>query len=227
MLGSAPSDEEVAAYRALADLQRSLGAFDEKGQVCGTARAFATELTVPGGVVPAGAVTSVGVLPTHRRQGHLTRLMQVQLAQCLELGEPVAVLVAAEYPIYGRYGYGPATEACLVQIDADPPLAWDPANATPTGSVRMVSGDEMAAALVELYDRARLRAPGHITYSKDHWGHVVGAAPWPDGEEEKRRNAWKVLWSDDDGRVQGAAIYHVDENWDGNRPQGTLQATQL
>jgi predicted acetyltransferase len=227
MLGPTPDDEQVAAYRSIADLRRSLAAFDEKGQLCGTTRTFPTELTVPGGVVPAGAVTSVGVLPTHRRQGHLTRLMQAQLAQSLELGEPVAVLVAAEYPIYGRYGYGPATEACLVHIDADPPLAWGAANQEPTGSVHLVNSEEMAPALVELYGRARLRSPGHITYSKEHWENMVGATPWPDGEHEKRRNAWKVLWSDDDGQLQGAALYHVDDNWDGNRPQGTLQATQL
>ena len=35
----------------------------------GFARAFATPLTVPGGEVPCGAVSAVGVLPTHRRRG--------------------------------------------------------------------------------------------------------------------------------------------------------------
>jgi predicted acetyltransferase len=227
MLGPTPNDEQVESYRAIADLQRTLGAFDERGQVCGTARTFATEMTVPGGVVPAGAVTSVGVLPTHRRQGHLTRLMEAQLAQVLELGEPVAVLIAAEYPIYGRYGYGPSAEACLVHIDADPPLLWNRANRTPTGAVRLVTNEEMAPALIELYDRARLRSAGHITYGKVHWEHEVGVTSWPDGQDEKRRNAWKVLWSDDDGQVQGAAIYTVDENWEGNRPHGTLQCSQL
>jgi hypothetical protein len=32
MLGPTPSDEEVERYRAIADLQRTLGAFDERGQ---------------------------------------------------------------------------------------------------------------------------------------------------------------------------------------------------
>jgi predicted acetyltransferase len=153
--------------------------------------------------------------------------MEVELAQILELGEPVAVLVAAEYPIYGRYGYGPSAEACTVHIDADPPLAWNRANQAPAGAVRLVTNDEMAPALVELYDRARLRSAGHITYSKERWHNMVGASSWPDGEDEKRRNAWKVLWSDDDGQVQGAAMYTVDERWEGNRPHGTLQCSQL
>ena len=55
----------------------------------------------------------------------------------------------------------------------------------------------------------RLRAAGHITYTKDHWATAAGAQPWPDGDDEKRRNAWKVVWSDDDGQVQGAAFYQL------------------
>jgi predicted acetyltransferase len=225
MLGPAPSTEEVAAYRGDVDLERVLAAFDDAGRMCGTARSFATELTVPGGVVPAGAVTSVGVLPTHRRQGHLTRLMRRQMTQIADHGEPVAVLIAAEYPIYGRYGYGASAEACGVELDATvADGGWRP---PATGAVRMVGADELAPVLVDLYDRARLRASGHITYYKDTWPIVAGAQPWPDGDDEKRRNAWKVVWSDDDGRVQGAAVYTVDERWQHNRPAGTLQCSLL
>ena len=87
--------------------------------------------------------------------------------------------------------------------------------------------DEAVALVGELYDRARLRSAGHITYAKDLWPIATGAKPWPDGDDEKRRNAWKVVWSDDDGQVQGAAIYTVDDRWEQNRPAGTLQATHM
>ncbi|HEV7761548.1 MAG TPA: GNAT family N-acetyltransferase, partial [Acidimicrobiales bacterium] len=96
MLSPAPTPEQVEAYRAESDLSRTLGAFDDAGEVCGTARSFATELTVPGGVVPAGAVTAVGVLPTHRRRGLLTALMQDDLAAAAARGVGVAVLISAE-----------------------------------------------------------------------------------------------------------------------------------
>ena len=224
MLSPAPTPEQVDAYRPDDGPERSLGAFDAGGALCGTARSFATELTVPGGVVPAGAVTAVGVLPTHRRQGHLTRLMRAQLTQMAERGEAAAVLIAAEYPIYGRFGYGLAAEACMVDIEASSPAGWRDA---PTGTVRLVGTDEAVALVGELYDRARLRSAGHITYAKDLWPIATGAKPWPDGDDEKRRNAWKVVWSDDDGQVQGAAIYTVDDRWEQNRPAGTLQATHM
>ena len=74
---------------------------------------------VPGGAdVPAGGVTAVGVVSHHRRQGHLTRLMETQLRTMADRGTAVGLLVAAEWPIYGRFGYGPAIDACGFDIDA-------------------------------------------------------------------------------------------------------------
>jgi GNAT superfamily N-acetyltransferase len=44
------------------------------------------ELTVPGlALVPAAGVTAVGVLPTHRRRGLLSRMMRRQLDDVAEL----------------------------------------------------------------------------------------------------------------------------------------------
>src|SRR5690606_41364238 len=97
-------------------------------------------LTVPGGEVTASAVSSVGVLPTHRRQGHLTRLMRHHLDDAVERGEPVAVLIAAEYPIYGRYGYGPATEATTLRVDTRA-ASW---RDEPRGEVELVGGETFA-----------------------------------------------------------------------------------
>lgn len=221
MLGRVPTSEQVDAYRRTLDLPRCLAAVDTEGHLCGTARAFATDLTVPGGrTVAAAAVSSVGVLPTHRRQGHLTRLMHTQLRDVADRGEPVAVLIAAEYPIYGRFGYGPANEACAIDVDADPDGWRDP----PTGGAELVDGDVLAPALIELYDRARLRAAGHITWDKQDWEVVAGARDWPDGDDERRHQARKVLWRDGDGVVQGAAVYSVDGQWTNNRPAGVLHA---
>lgn len=224
MLGRPPTPEVTAAYRDSLDVPRCLVAVDVDGRMCGTARAFATELTVPGGnLVPAAAVSSVGVLPTHRRQGHLTRMMEAQLRDVADRGEPVAALVAAEYPIYGRFGYGPATQACVIEVDGDTDGWRDP----PTGSVELVDPETLAPALVELCDRARRRAPGHVSWDKQDWEVVAGLRGWPDGQDEQRRNANRVLWRDADGTVQGAAIYSVDDGWVQNRPDGTVQVQIL
>lgn len=117
------------------DLARTWGAFDGP-HVVGTFRTFPTRLTVPGGAaVPADAVTNVTVAATHRRRGILTGLMRQGLAAAAGRGDVVSLLIASEYPIYGRFGYGPATEHATVTVDAVGPGSGrrDPARC-PTSS---------------------------------------------------------------------------------------------
>jgi predicted acetyltransferase len=215
--------EDIETRRAAFDLDRCLGAFDRHGRLCGVARAFPTELTVPGGSVAAGAVSSVGVLPTHRRQGHLSRMMRTQLDDIAARGEPVATLVAAEYPIYGRYGYGLAVEACELHLDAAQAQWLD----EPTGSVELVDNDTFAKVVVDVYDRARRAYPGHISYETLRWEVFAGVRSWPDGDDDARRKTTKVVWSDERGEPQAATAYSVDERWEHNRPAGTLSAGVL
>jgi predicted acetyltransferase len=222
-LTPAASDEEVAVRREHIDIGRCIAAFDDGGRMCGAARAFATPLTVPGGEVAAGAVSSVGVLPTHTRQGHLTGLMRHQLADIAERGEPVAVLVAAEYPIYGRYGYGPATEAVALRVDAAAATWRTPA----TGSVELVDRDTFAKVLGELYDLARRITPGHIGSDDLRWRIEAGVVPWHDGQDDARRDAAKVVWRDPTGEAQAATSYRVEEAWVHNRPSNTLRSDIL
>lgn len=112
-----PSDEEVAGRLPYLDLARTQGVFDE-GRCVATFRSFAQELTVVGGAtVPTDAVTNVTVSPTHRRRGLLSRMMATDLAAAKERGDVAATLIAAEYPIYGRYGFGPATWTTEWEVD--------------------------------------------------------------------------------------------------------------
>src|SRR5690606_31260816 len=182
------SPEALAARRAHYDLDRCLGAFDATGQLCGVARDFASALTVPGGEVAASAVSSVGVLPTHRRQGHLGRMMRRQLADIAERGEPVAVLIAAEYPIYGRYGYGPATEATTLHLDAHSAHWRDDAS----GTVEIVDNESFAKLIDQLYDRTRRANPGHIARDTWLWEAEAGVLAFHSGEDQTRREATKV-----------------------------------
>src|ERR671918_320344 len=60
------------------EIERMHAAFDGK-EIVGGAGVFPFEMTVPGAVVPCAGVTVVGVLPTHRRRGILTRMMRAQI----------------------------------------------------------------------------------------------------------------------------------------------------
>jgi len=73
------------------------GVFDSETMI-GVAGMLTRDLTVPGLVpVPVAAVTTVGVLPDHRRRGALSMLMRTQLHELHESrGEPIAALWASE-----------------------------------------------------------------------------------------------------------------------------------
>ena len=218
------SDEEIEARRPLTDLTRALGAYDDEGRMCGAARAFGTQLTVPGGgTVPCAAVTSVGVLPTHIRRGHLTRLMRTQLDDVAGRGEPVAALIAAEYPIYGRYGYGPGTEAITLRIDTAA-ASW---RGDAVGAVELVDAETWAKIAEELYDRVRVTVPGHLQRDSAFWRIHAGVDPSPWGEGDKAKKATRVVWRDASGEARAATAYQVDGNWERNRPAGKLTADML
>ena len=217
------SAEELEFRRSHIHLDRFLGAWDGDGRPCGTARSFPTPLTVPGGEVAAAAVSGVGVLPTHRRQGHLTRLMDAQLADAAQRGEPVAILIAAEYPIYGRFGYGPATEATRLQLDAIGARWRD----EPVGTVELVDNETYAKVAEELYDRVRRATPGHIGWDTVYWRLTAGIDPGDDEELLRYARAYKALWRDERGEVQGVTQYDVAESWEHNRPANTVQALHV
>lgn len=108
--------EEIALERLTAEADRTLAAFDDEDLIA-TAGAFTFELAVPGARLPAAGVTYVGVSPTHRRRGVLTSMMQRQLHDIHDRGEPVAILWASESSIYGRYGYGLASRRMDIEIE--------------------------------------------------------------------------------------------------------------
>src|SRR5918911_4630374 len=114
-------------------------AFDS-GHPIGTTAAYPFDLTIPGGQLPMGGVTWVGVLPSHRRRGVMTELMRWQLHDLHERGEPLAGLWASESAIYGRFGYGIAAPVGNIHADTSNfGLRGDP---SPEGAVSLVERDE-------------------------------------------------------------------------------------
>src|SRR3546814_14515271 len=89
MLGSL-TDEVVDAWSSVWEPEECHGAFTHDDRLVGVVRWFRDEVSVPGGAVPAGGVTAVAVASTHRRQGHLTRLIDEQRATMAGAGVATA-----------------------------------------------------------------------------------------------------------------------------------------
>src|SRR5437868_5640303 len=113
--GGPPTEEQLERFTHVLPVERMHAAFDD-GEIVGGAGAFPFQLSVPGGSLPCGGVTVVGVYPTHRRRGVLRAMMRAQLDDVHARGEPLAALWASEAQIYGRYGYGMASLQGEVEI---------------------------------------------------------------------------------------------------------------
>ena len=148
---------DAAAFRLPhLDLSRCLGAFDG-GHIVGTYRSWPTDLTLPGRrTAPSSAVTMVTVLPTHRRRGILTTMIERDLRASRERGEVLAILIAAEYPIYGRYGFGAATEECGLEIDARSATI----RGGRSGTLELVEPATLRAIAPSVYEEFRIAQPG-------------------------------------------------------------------
>jgi predicted acetyltransferase len=203
-------DGEVEFRREQFTPGRSLGAFD--GARCvGTFRSTERELTVPGGAtLVTDAITNVAVSATHRRRGLLTRMMTQDLAAASERGDSLAILIAAEYRIYGRYGFGPATGHKGYTIDKL--RAGDvrvPAEAE-GGSFELLTMEEQGKIGPELHDRFRCTQPGAIDRRTVNWRFLTGQLRQPGAD-------WKeplvVLYRDPPGRPAGMLAYTVTDEW--------------
>ena len=140
--------------------------------VVGTYRSWDTHVTAPGGAgVSADAVSSVAVLPTHRRRGLLRRMITEDLELARERGLPLAVLIAAEAPIYGRNGFGPATETSRWTVDGR--TARIAPGIRTGGTVRVVEEPELRRLAPAIHEAGR--RPGEIDH-RELWRTAPSAS---------------------------------------------------
>jgi predicted acetyltransferase len=144
------------------ELDRFLLAIDG-GRIVGITGSYGFDVTLPGGAtLPAAGVTWVSVQVTHRRQGLLRRLFEVQHRDIDERGEPIAMLTASEGTIYERFGYGIATHQRLVTLDRREATIRPELRPAP-GAVRYVDHDDAIAHVIDVWDRYRLTRAGEIS----------------------------------------------------------------
>jgi predicted acetyltransferase len=193
------------------ELDRAFAMF-EGDDVVGLGRNYSLELTMPGAdPIPAGGVSWIGVRPTHRRRGILTRIMTTLLDESVARGEPVSMLTASEGAIYGRFGYGIGSRHRSVSIDVRGARFRD---APPPGRVRLVEADESQRLAPELFERVRRATPGAAS-RPEHWW----PGEWAPAHDVKPR--FDVVY-ERDGRVDGLAVYSVKQEWGGGVPSHTV-----
>nr|WP_308346409.1 GNAT family N-acetyltransferase [Streptomyces sp. ISL-66] len=228
-----PTEGDVAQCAEYSDTARMLGGFDTAtGRCAATLRSFSQELTVPGGAfVASSAVTNVAVLPTHRRRGLLTRMMAAELAAAKARGDVLSTLIAAEYPIYGRHGYGPATSVSEWEIDvprtglAGRRPASGPGGGVAAGRIELVDEAVVRKVGPELHERLRAVTPGAVSRDARWWRLATGVEEWSHRPFKEKFNA---VYRTAAGEVTGLVSYASADHWtDAKVPQNTVRVQQL
>lgn len=132
-------------------------------------------------------------------------MMRRALDDAVSRGRCLSALIASEYRIYGRFGFGPATRAVNYEIDV-----------RRAGAVRVCSGDDLAVEVIslqeagalgrELHERFRRTQPGAISRSEAAWRQRTGKLRGPYREWHEPT---VLVCRSGDGTPAGMAMYHA------------------
>jgi predicted acetyltransferase len=200
------SDQARAIGRELLQLDqgRGIGIFDGD-QLAGVGAIDGFEMAVPGGLLPLAGVLLIGVSPTHRRRGVMSRMIRHQLHTLHEAGlEPLAGLTASESAIYGRFGYGVATYGASFTVPRHR-AGLRPVPGVTDVRIRLVPTADSVGVCEEIHARQVGKRPGMLV-RPDYWGRAYGAdvEAWREG-----RSVLHTVLAERDGVAVGYARYHA------------------
>jgi predicted acetyltransferase len=216
--GGPPTEEQLDRFTQYLPLDRMHAAFED-GTIVGGAGAFPFEMSVPGGELRCGGVTVVGVYPTHRRRGALRAMMDAQLRDMHERGEPIAALWASEETIYGRYGYGIASTMGDIALPREWASFAEPLERR--GTVRFVEPEEAATLFPPVWEALMRQRPGMFRRTESWWRLRTTRIP-----DEHKDNPARLVVLEQDGEAQAYAIFKSEMKFGRGVPASTLNVRE-
>lgn len=186
-----------------------------------TYAAFPGTLNIGGGnLMPVHQITSVTVSPTHRRRGLLRRMITLDLSTAREHGAVFAALTASEATIYGRFGFGRATQRARYTLKTRQGASL---RVEPEGSVVAVSPEELKKYAPAIFAAAHAHTLGSISATQFDVGQAAGQ--WEDYDSLKPvKNLRAALHLDADGKPDGFMSYQFS-GWKVDPP--TMEIGQM
>lgn len=185
---------------------------------------FPFRLPVPGATVDCSGLTWVGARPDQRRRGLLRSMIETHFARSLGRGEPVSALYAAEHGIYGRFGYGSASDNVRVSLGRG--AALRPVQGSDELSVRFATVDrDLHTTLVDgLHRAAGQGRPGWITRDTEvlRIRALVDPPAWRNGGEPLRIATVHTA----DGEPRAYALLRRKEKWEAAGPRYTVDVRE-
>ncbi|WP_342371795.1 GNAT family N-acetyltransferase [Propioniciclava soli] len=159
-----------------------------------------------GHVEPACFITDVTVRTTHRRRGLLSHLMGAALRRARDEGLSLAALTVTEGGIYGRFGFGVATQHRSAEIDTGLRFGLV---APVEPRVEMMPNDASVAVRRAVFDRFHATHRGSHQRLAFYDALLSGAWDWDsDGPNKAIRSAVHL---DASGQPDGVLSYEIDE----------------
>ena len=176
---------------------------------------------VPGARMRVAGLTWVCVHPQFRRQGLLRTMMDAHFAHCLERGEAVSMLYAAEPVIYGRFGYGLGARQVTLTIPRG--AALRPVDtAGLTVRIEHFDFDTHGALVARLH--GAIDRPGWVTRPTDaHQRSFLSEVPMRKGDFETLR----ILVVERDGEPVGYALFRRRFAWGTGGAAGTVRVVEV
>lgn len=173
----------------------------DRGRWIATLGSWPFRLTVPGedATVPADGLTMVTVSGTHRRRGLLTTMLTGSLREARDRGDAVSILWAAEWPIYWRFGYAPATTTAYYELNPRAPGASLAVSGA--GALRPIDAAELGNVAPELFARAVRGSAGNIDRTTAWWQRQLGLEGYPENLH--------------DGKLRNHVVYEGSDRADG------------
>lgn len=196
---------------------RQLGVFDG-AQLVGSGQILSRQITLPGLLVtPVAAVSGVGVAADHRRRGALGMIMRAQLHGLHEAGaEPFAALWASEGRIYGRYGYGLASQ--VATFDLFKGAEFRPGVQLHADRIRELPRAEAMPLLETIYQKVAPSRIGWLTRGAAAWTEVLA-------DSEQDRDGMTALRFA--VHSEGYAVYRTRGGRSERGPSGELAVVEV
>lgn len=184
---------------------------------------------VPGADISVSGLTWVGVHPQFRRRGILRSMIEQHFADCAARGDSVSALFAAEPTIYGRFGYGPASQDARVKIPRGAKLK--PAAGSQNLTVRIETRTaEKHQELINSVHRSAGRNVGGTGLNRPGW---VGRdteglqQTWHnDDDPVGGREPQRIIIVEDNNAPVGYATLRRSVEWKATGPEGKVTVAE-
>jgi predicted acetyltransferase len=178
-----------------------------------TYTSFDKTINVGGGRrLPVRMISDVTVSPTHRRRGLLRTLITDDLYDAAERGLPLAALTVSEGSIYGRFGFGLATQLRHVEVETTSRFALR--GRDDEGHVELLEPEDAWPTVERIFGDFHVRTRGSIERPQFYQPLLTGTFNFEDGADRKLRAAVHL---DPAGAPDGYVLYRPGDRKDGHR----------